>query len=557
MTSILITFATYVSGNGIIALIKSIVCCQCCRTSDVDLNKTNKWKTYPQTISITCANPFKSKRAASELYGDYHLQKFQGVNAESIPIYRSATAHTRLQKHYTLQYMQQENPYYNGWIISVDDEKEYKYDMIQLNGLQEEEKSPLMRSVPLRCLDKVHQKCIFYSWEQVDLELGYWKEAEEDLFSDQLEHELLSDFDLNYRLDHSGFMNKQSAQQIKTDVQYNGMKLIPQSQFDTNAHWIRFSYLKKYYHTTWKHEVLNINGTYLLDEIIDRSDDEEFRSVTYKLKHKNDKNLFCLFIFYESGVGDRYEMGQYKWEISIKHEYLGKLAHLSFYENAMQFVYAKQFVFSDDQEITFQIEDNHGCSYYLAKFVDMIFLVMALYQLIIDFMYFVQYVRTHEISWMNYECLCYIITNSANMKQAAVFAICCAMHGSSFLYRKFTIVGKAFLLILCCYGFSMVLVAFVFAIPFIFCYPWFVIIVAFGAAWAKVNKKIDSLWMIFGMYMYFVVVLWSVESMSRLYNGQNWIESLWLPVQYRHTKNYVSHLILEYHSITQFVVWIV
>eukprot|EP00483_Globobulimina_turgida_P003381 UN03387 len=200
-------------------------------------------------------------------------------------------------------------------------------------------------------------------------------------------------------------------------------------------------------------------------------------SVTYKLRHENDKNLFCVFVFYESTVADRYEMGQYIWVISIEHECLGKLAHFSFHENKMQFVYAQQLVFSDGEEITFQIEDNNGCSYYLAKFVDVIFLIMVLYQLIIDVMYFVQYIRTHEISWMKYECLCYIITNSANMKQAAVFAICCAIHGSSFLHRKFTIVGKAFLCILVCYAFSMVLVVFVFAIPFIFCYPGFMIIV--------------------------------------------------------------------------------
>eukprot|EP01083_Nonionella_stella_P062452 162357_1 len=159
---------------------------------------------------------------------------------------------------------------------------------------------------PLKLLDIYYQKCIVYNWNEITLELGYLNGVNDDA------EELLVDCTLDYHVEHSSFMCRESTKQRRTGKRYDGMELIPQNQFDSSQHWIQFSNLRTYRHTVWKHTVLDLNGSYILENINDRSDDGEYKTVEYEFRHQVNRDLRCLFTFYESSVGDFYEMGQYK-----------------------------------------------------------------------------------------------------------------------------------------------------------------------------------------------------------------------------------------------------
>merc|ERR1712228_189032 len=54
---------------------------------------------------------------------------------------------------------------------------------------------------------------------------------------------------------------------------------------------------------------------------------------------------------------------------------------------------------------------------------------------------------------------------------------------------------------------------------------------------------------------YFFVFLWPVATMSRLYDGNNYIYTLYSVFGDRKTSDYIQGYIGKYHSLTQWILW--
>ena len=174
---------------------------------------------------------------------------------------------------------------------------------------------------------------------------------------------------------------------------------------------------------------------------------------------------------------------------------------------------AKQYIFGDGIETIFKITSNDGCSYYFGKLIEIIFLLMGLYQLVFDVIYFVKYTKKDYTGWQNYECYSYIVTNSANMKQFIVFGLCRIINGEIgiplmiilYLYGSFWTMGAIYCLLMDGFGQWVLFLVHVFFF-------------GIGTNWTQFISA-----MFLGLWCYFGLILYPVGCMSKLYNGGNYI----------------------------------
>ena len=128
ITSIIVTTIAYSSGHGIFYYIKSCIKCKCCKK--IDMNETNGWEEYPKIITITNPWACKPQRHLKDIYGDYTIKPDR---YQTIPYYESVAATSSNVKRYCLRYISYTHPVYEGWILVVEDEKNFKYHMMQVD----------------------------------------------------------------------------------------------------------------------------------------------------------------------------------------------------------------------------------------------------------------------------------------------------------------------------------------------------------------------------------------------------------------------------------------
>lgn len=96
------------------------------------MTKSNDWDEFPNVLAIQSANAFQSKRDATRFYGNYLLKK----DENDMPFYESDAPTAQNTEKYCLRYLKKEDdPQYNGWVMTVDKAKDFKYDLIQSRAL--------------------------------------------------------------------------------------------------------------------------------------------------------------------------------------------------------------------------------------------------------------------------------------------------------------------------------------------------------------------------------------------------------------------------------------
>ena len=98
------------------------------------MSATHEWSDFPKIISLKRVSPLKHvavSKQISSVYGQYKLKYDENNN----PYYKSRTKTSEQGRYYYLKYVSE--PDYKGWVLLVEEEHQYKFDMIQINGIQD------------------------------------------------------------------------------------------------------------------------------------------------------------------------------------------------------------------------------------------------------------------------------------------------------------------------------------------------------------------------------------------------------------------------------------
>lgn len=381
-------------------------------------------------------------------------------------------------------------------------------------------------------------RCTVYCFQKRVLGYEYWQNV---TFSD-------------FALRASDFQEKHQSKK------YEKKGFIPQSQFNADDHWIAFEGLEKYHHTVWGHEVLDINGKFLLKEIDDHSTesrlDKDECYIKYIFEHEHNDQLLCIW----EGKGDMSHWTVGYWKISIEHQGLGPLVGI---DGPMD---SYQNVFSDGTEVIMRFSSTPKSYYWLKKFTEFLITALTLYQGVVDVMYIIEYLTDPSsedtTKWHWWTCAGFIASNSANMKRCIIFILCLLFNGDSFVSSKGWL-GKLLFWMLGGYLGAMIPVGLCYVVPFVVTYIWLFIPWAcfvffiIGPQLERGHFLGESAALIaFGLSGYFLVFLWPVGCMSRLYAGESYMMSLWSLWSERETEDLIEHWFSQYHNVAQLLAWI-
>ena len=150
------------------------------------------------------------------------------------------------------------------------------------------------------------------------------------------------------------------------------------------------------------------------------------------------------------------------------------------------------------------------------------------------------------------------------MKQSVVFLLCWTLNEGAFLNQMGSAWKIGLWLIYFWLSFPVIITH---VLPFAFAYCWilaamFCMLVCRLMCWmegSSGNEKGNKVNMILKIMaacsFYFFLLLWPIATMSRLYDGNNYIYSLYSVYADRRTSDYIQEYIGEYHSITQWMLW--
>eukprot|EP01084_Bolivina_argentea_P075241 136405_1 len=574
----MIQLLTFTTGDGLISWIKAVLKCKCCRKQIYDLSEENKWKEFPNIVQIKNVNPFKFHPHGKYIYGQYHLN----FDSDGLPYYKSRFKTSPNHKHYELRCIQ--NDKYNGWVLYVDDEQKYKFDMVQtitksddckhndmmqplLMTSNEEKSINLVDDIMLKTLDKKVQKFTLYPKMDWKFNNDIWKE-----------HVLETNFFLRETNDQKKSNGKSG--------QYNFPQMVKQSDFVIEEHWIKINGLfANYTHNIWKNYVLDINGTYLLDEVHDytRKDkskipdcfDEsnvsaEFH-VEFIFKHSTNNKLQISSI-----VSHAMRLDRVRREMYINHQDLGELAFARMYTTGNEWeIY--QTNFNQGEDIMLRIESQTKCKYYRAEIITIILNLKILWQFIHDALFFAHFINAYDegYNWNKYECYGYILTNSSNMKTFYIFGLLYRIFGKEFLMRKNdTLIGKIFLSFVLTYLLLLIPVIFTHIVVFYVLYMWIpigILLIVMIPFWCCIADKWycgfqnrQIMWFLWGIPLYIALVLFPVITLSRYYtdttSSQAYISPLVTTFNDRATSSYISYtlnnIVDKYFLVQQLFAWI-
>eukprot|EP01084_Bolivina_argentea_P308435 533350_1 len=552
-SSTLITYISYISGSGLFSILKYLISCKCCKSSD--LNQSNKWKQYPQVINISNANPFKPIEEISPFCGNYQLQDH---NPDLPPFYTHQNAMDTRGTN-CLRYIN------NGWSIVYDWKQQYKHELTQSETFfnqhfvergsisTELTTLPLLHNIvkssnternkAFNALNIHYQNFVVHQTTEIPLSKVFWTQ----------------------NVKHSNFMHRQRDSDTNHRQAFND-DTIPQNLFKVEEHWIEFTGFQTYCHNVWNYNVLDINGKYLLYEVTDLSHLSDM-GVTFYFQHERIKGLFFQYLQLPKCSNSDV------FEASISFNPLGKL--VDFYEQ-LKYQRNKQYMFNGKTEVTLSIKEKVAWRLYGENLIRLMLLCKVIYQAVLDCGFFVKYVQNKDVtSWFKYECYCSILMNSSNAKQLFVLVTCLLMSNESMKVSNSTFIGKLlfFVYFLCItLGFAPALPCIVtHTLPFIFIYCWiFIILFPFfqKTFWrSKTGHWLKTtLWKHFrfmtafsiGFIVYLVYTLWPVETMIRFYNGEGYIYSLYsvFYINDRNTNAYIIHHFSKIEYLRQLFLWL-
>ena len=241
---------------------------------------------------------------------------------------------------------------------------------------------------------------------------------------------------------------------------------------------------------------------------------------------------------------------------------------MNLYGDSQEENFVRQYDFDDETQVMLKLTAKSASDRRLAKLVEWLFVVMGVYQFVVDVLFFVHYAQLDRSWWQKYECYCYVVTNTSNMKQIFVFGLCWMMSGTYDQYMKQNAsVWKALIWIL--YVAMALPVLATHIVPFMAAYCWIVAAVACVGClavfccvreWMKdeddhsgfeLNAFAILVAVLSALGLYLVFALWPVAAMSRLYNGEGYVHSILSVYNDRRTIDYVEHFEEDYHRGTQ------
>eukprot|EP01084_Bolivina_argentea_P224418 379487_1 len=282
-------------------------------------------------------------------------------------------------------------------------------------------------------------------------------------------------------------------------------------------------------------EIINFNGKYITTQ--------NPQNNLFIHEQNNLLSIRCInqsWLHYESGY-------------NINHDRTGEIGYIPFTQDYIQLKEHHEFA-----DIPINITSSTK-TYYIMKIIATFMSLSILYQLYRDIYYFIMYYVNHSNynGWNYYSCYAFIITNSSNLKQVAVYYICYVLNTEQYqskMYKK-TVVQKLIYYVLLCQLLLLLPICFThewaLGLHWVMCCPLAYEIARYGLGKMDVYEKYFIVANIILMYIFILV---SVPLVNWWYYGDSdiFIQS----VNYRKVTYYIDYIEHKLQLIEQLWLWI-
>lgn len=253
--------------------------------------------------------------------------------------------------------------------------------------------------------------------------------------------------------------------------------------------------------------------------------------------------------------------------------------NISLIKNPLQSLLLKPFqrwLFEDEKDIDTQYKHilnitPSTLNYIITNFIALIMVILAIYQIIIDIYEFHQFIMNNNNNhFQNYQCYGIIIINSPSFKQIFLIVACLIIGRTNAIIfvQHLNYFRKLLGIIYIIYPILFIPIFLTHIIPFIIIYlsPFIVI---FGCIYWKLlkiqrqnrifyrdNDNYNEYYFWFGfifLFIFYILCIVGIGTMSRFYDKQNYIDSLWNTLWERNGSNYLKNKVNQLQDIEQSV----